>query len=172
LFDKYLTYDKFLAMEELMRNYGLSDQVRAVARDKYVVPALRSGRTAFSIRVRNLLDDLAQLGFPANSTPLVCNALRSSRFLGEDLEITEVEGPPSKMSTTVVMHYRITDRSMGGRPKGKEIKLDAVHVQEDAKARAKRLAEGLKGLLREELSEYGGGEAFLRWVRSEGEEAA
>jgi hypothetical protein len=153
-----------------MRKYGLSDQVRSVARDKYVMPALHSGRATFSIRVKALLDDLAQLGFPANSTPLVCNALRSSRFLGDDLEITDVEGPPSKTSTTVVMHYRIAGRSTGERVKGSE--ADATRSPEDAKTRAKRLAEGLKGLLREELSEYGGGEAFLKWVRSENGEAA
>lgn len=27
--------------------------------------------------------------------------------------------------------------------------------------------EGLRGLLKEEFAEYGGGEAFIRWIRSE-----
>lgn len=155
-----------------MRKYGLSDQVRAVAREKYVLPALRSGKTTFSIRVKSLLDDLAQLGFPANSTPLVCNALRSSRFLGNDLEVTNVEGPPSKTSTTVVMHYRIGSESTGERTDVKGIEPNSIQAPEDAQARAKRLTAGLRGLLREELSVYGGGEAFLKWVRSEDEAAA
>jgi hypothetical protein len=30
----------------------------------------------------------------------------------------------------------------------------------------------MRGLLKEELAEYGGGEAFLRWIRSEEEDAA
>lgn len=36
---------------------------------------------------------------------------------------------------------------------------------------AHRLTGKLFGLLKEELAEYGGGEAFLRWVRSEDEDA-
>jgi hypothetical protein len=38
--------------------------------------------------------------------------------------------------------------------------------------RAFRLTEKMRGLLKEELAEYGGGEAFLRWIRSEEEDAA
>jgi hypothetical protein len=34
------------------------------------------------------------------------------------------------------------------------------------------LTERISGLLKEELAEYGGGEAFLRWVRSDDEDAA
>jgi hypothetical protein len=44
--------------------------------------------------------------------------------------------------------------------------------EEDPAARALRLSEGLRGILKEELHEYGGGEAFLRWIRSEDEDAA
>ena len=152
-----------------MRKYGLSDQVRAVARDRYVLPALRAGKTTLSIRVRSVLDDLQKLDFPANSTPLVCNALKSSRFLGDELEVTRVDGPPSKQSTTVVFHYRFKQgdaHEMIGAGKQES------GLHESAEARAKRLANKLRGLLKEELSECGGGEAFLKWVRSEDEEAA
>jgi hypothetical protein len=38
---------------------------------------------------------------------------------------------------------------------------------EDASARAKRLTEALRGLLKEELREHGGTEAFVRWIRSD-----
>ncbi len=150
-----------------MKEYGLSDQVRFVAMDRYVKPALRSGQTSFSIKVRNVLDDLVPLGFPANSTPLVCNALRSDKFLKKNgLEITGVDGPPSKLSTTVVVHYRAVGVGAGvGRTAGKE------QHSEDGAAKAKRLAEGLRGLLKEELKEYGGAERFVRWVRSD-EDAA
>jgi hypothetical protein len=44
--------------------------------------------------------------------------------------------------------------------------------QEDPAARAFRLTEKLRGLLKEEFAAAGGGEAFLRWVRSEDEDAA
>jgi len=38
---------------------------------------------------------------------------------------------------------------------------------EDASARAERLTEALRGLLKEELSEHGGAEAFVRLIRSD-----
>ena len=150
-----------------MKEYKLSDQVRSVAKDRYVKPALRSGQTDFSIKVRNVLDDLAPLGFPTNNTPQVCNALRSDKFLRENgLEITAVDGPPSKLSTTVVVHYRAVGAGAGeGRVSGNQQR------GEDGAARAKRLTEGLRGLLKEELKEYGGAEGFVRWVRSD-EDAA
>ncbi len=152
-----------------MKGYKLSDQVRSVAKDKYVTPALRAGQTSFTIRVRNVLDDLAPLGFPSNNTPQVCNALRSEKFLKENgLEITSVDGPPSKLSTTVVVHYRKTEQGVATQ----EASSGATNVAEDAATRALRLTEKLKGLLREELKEYGGAEAFIRWIRSDDEEAA
>lgn len=155
-----------------MRKYGLSDQVRAVARDKYVLPAMRSGQNAVTIRVKGLLGDLKSVGFPANSTPLVCNALRSERFLGDNgLEIVEVEGPPSKQSTTVVMHYRIAERQKGAIPRKGFANPEGRHV-EDPSARAKRLADALRGLLKEEIREHGGSDAFIQWIRSDDEEAA
>ena len=42
--------------------------------------------------------------------------------------------------------------------------------EETSEAWAFRMTEKLRGLLKEELAEYGGGEAFLRWVRSEDDE--
>lgn len=43
---------------------------------------------------------------------------------------------------------------------------------ESSEAWALRLTERLRGLLKEELAEYGGGEAFLKWIRSEDEDGA
>jgi hypothetical protein len=43
-------------------------------------------------------------------------------------------------------------------------------ADETPSERAFRLTEKLRGLLKEELAEYGGGEAFLRWVRGYDEE--
>jgi hypothetical protein len=158
----------------VMKKYGLSDQVRSVARDKYVEAARRSGKSEFSIRVRDMLDALVPLGFPGNNTPQVCTALQSQKFTQDNqLALVAVEGPPSKMSTTVVVKYRFLSEAREA-SKG-WIEKEPVSVasqKENATSRAKRLTEGLKGLLREELSEYGGGEAFLKWVRSESEEAA
>jgi hypothetical protein len=50
--------------------------------------------------------------------------------------------------------------------------MEVEHVVpkgEEAEAKAERLTERLRGLLQEELAEYGGGEAFLRWIRSDDE---
>ena len=48
----------------------------------------------------------------------------------------------------------------------------SLRDEEDPAARAVRLSEKLRGILKDELAEYGGGEAFLRWIRSEDEDAA
>lgn len=152
-----------------MKEYKLSDQVRSVARDRYVSPALRAGQTSFAIKVRSVLDDLVPLGFPVNNTPQVCSALRSEKFLKDnELEITSVDGPPSKQSTTVVVHYRAVGKSFR---EGKAASAEP-DTAEDSAVRAKRLTEALRGLLKEELKEHGGAEAFVRWIRSDDEEAA
>jgi hypothetical protein len=152
---------------------GSSDLVRSIASEKYVQPALSAGKKRFSVAVRDLMNDLQGSGFPPGNYPQICTAIRTGKFLREQgLEIERVDGPPSGLSTTVVFHYKVaalpsvaTSATVGsanpapriGNPEG----------QEDPRARARRLMEGLRGLLKEELAEYGGGEAFIRWIRSE-----
>lgn len=153
-------------------NQGLSNQVRALAQAKYVEPAIRSGKREFSIPVRDLWEHLRAQGFPGRHTPQICSALQTSKFLRENgLEIEKVIGPPSGMSSTVVVRYRVA-----GSPirvgVGKSREAAEQMEQEAPAARALRLTEKLRGLLKEEFAEYGGGEAFLRWVRSEDEDAA
>jgi hypothetical protein len=157
----------------MSKKRGLSDQVRSVARDKYVETARRSGKAEFSIRVRDMLDALVPLGFPGGNTPQVCNALQSQKFTQDNrLAIVGVDGPPSKMSTTVVVKYRFLADASGAQIRGgKGTDPDSSH-EEDSKARAKRLTEALRGLLKEELREHGGAEAFVRWIRSDDGEAA
>lgn len=148
-------------------NLGLSDQVRAKAAERYVRPALKNGSKRVSIVVKNMLEALRPDGFPENHIPQICTALQSRKFLREHgLRIESIEGPPSKMSTTVVIHYRIE--------KPAEPLLDLPEtfaptgpVDEDPKARIRRLAGSLKGLLKDDFAKFGGGEAFLRWVRDE-----
>ncbi len=56
------------------------------------------------------LQDLVAQGFPPGNIPQVCSALKERRsFVSTGFEIEGVEGPPSKMSTTVVFHYRAAD---------------------------------------------------------------
>jgi hypothetical protein len=151
-------------------NHGLSDRIRSLAREKYVKPALREGRSSFSIRVRDLLNDLHAEGFPGGHTPQVCNALQTAKFLRENgLHIEQVEGPPSKMSPTVVVRYRTakSDSSASHQPN-----VPRESVDESPETRALRLGGKLRGLLKDELKEFGGGEAFIRWVRGYDEEDA
>jgi hypothetical protein len=151
-------------------NIGLSDRIRTLAQKNYVEPALREGRSSFSIRVRDLLNDLHAEGFPGGHTPQVCSALQTTKFLKENgLKIEEVQGPPSKMSPTVVVRYSSSNMEplLPNRPgMGREA------VEETPEARALRLGGKLRGLLKEELEKYGGGEAFIRWVRGYDEEDA
>lgn len=153
---------------------GSSNQVRAVALEKYFEPALRAGKKQFSVAVRDVLQDLVAQGFPPSNTPQICTALRKQAFLREHgIEIEHIEGPPSKMSTTVVYHYRALRPGPTSDAKRNQIEnAQADPNQEDPSARAFRLTEKLRGLLKEELAEYGGGEAFVRWIRSEDEDAA
>lgn len=155
-------------------NHGLSDQVRAVALKRYVHPAMLAGRAQFSIAVRDIMQYLKAEGFPARNWPQVCTALRSEKFLRTNgLEIESVDGPPSKESTTVVVRYRVASRGTeSGAAKNSPEGGGTEPQDEDPSDRALRLTERLRGLLKEEFAEYGGGEAFLRWIRSEDEDAA
>ncbi|HEY6488164.1 MAG: hypothetical protein WCC26_16100 [Terracidiphilus sp.] len=151
---------------------GSSERVRALAAQKYVLPALRGGKRQFTVAVRDVLRDLVAEGFPAGNIPQVCSALRKREFLRENgIEIEGIDGPPSKMSTTVVYRYRAagsgSERAADIAESTGEGKDPAVETSE---ARARRLGGKLRGLLKEELAQYGGGEAFLRWVRGYDEE--
>jgi len=157
-----------------MNRVGLSDQVRAMAKAKFVHPAILAGKKQFSIPVRDLLRDLETEGFPARNTPQVCSALQTEKFLRENgLEIEGVDGPPSKMSTTVVVRYRVANSAQepGGHKNGQGVERGDI-AEESPEEWAFRVTEKVRGILKEELAEYGGGEAFLRWIRSEDEDAA
>ena len=152
-------------------NSGLSDQVRTMARARYVQPALQSGKTQFSIRVRDLLSDLRAEGFPARHTPQICSALQTSKFLRENgLEIEFVEGPPKKMSPTVIFGYRVLNPdARPGVTKNPSENRRLEPGEETPEEWAHRMTGKLFGLMKEEFAAFGGGEAFLRWVRSEDE---
>ncbi len=156
-------------------NQGSSDQVRAVAVQKYVKPALRSGKSEFSIAVKEILRDLVSQGFPPGNIPQVCTALRKKEFLRENgLEIEKIDGPPSKMSTTVVFRYRVATPSNATPEPTQDTPPEKAPTsfEETPEERAMRLTEKLRGLLKDELADYGGAEAFIRWVRGHEKEDA
>jgi hypothetical protein len=150
----------------------LSDQVRELVRTKYVEPAIRAGKAYFSVAVKDLIPELVAHGFPPGNTPQICTAPRKESFLREEgIEIESIDGPPSKMSTSVVFHFRVAQLSPRA-PRDLRESAAPGGDAESPEARARRLAGKLRGLLKEELAEYGGGEAFIRWVRGYDEEDA
>jgi hypothetical protein len=151
---------------------GSSEFVRAMVSEKHVLPALQDGKSHFTVAVKDVMAELVAHGFPAGNTPQVCTAMRKKSFLREHgIEIEGIDGPPSKMSTTVVYRYRRTNQQPHLMRPMEQPATNAVGT-ETPEEWAHRLTGKLSGLLKEELAEYGGGEAFLRWVRSEDEGAA
>lgn len=155
-----------------------SDRVRGIVRERYVQPAIAAGNTRFSIRVRDVLKDAeATADFPRGRTPMVCSVLQSHKLLNETgLEIESIDGPPSRQSRTVVVHYRVA-KHMVATDRSAKLSADkpgpaVERAVEAPAARAKRLSEKLRGLLKAELAEYGGAEGFVQWVRSDDEQGA
>jgi hypothetical protein len=106
------------------------------------------------------MKELEAEGFPTNHPRQFCKALQKKAFLEEKgLILDHVDGPPSGTSTTVVLHFSLSN----------DAGFLAVETPE---ARAKRVVDGLCGILKDEIASYGGTEAFMRWVRSEEDEAA
>ncbi len=158
-------------------NYGLSDKVRERAKANYLGPAVRAGKREFAIPVKSLLKDLEAGGFPRNHTRQVCEALLSGKFQRENgIEIVAVDGPPSKNSTTVVVHYRVES---AGKAEGeaetptgaqRTENLERPPASETPEEWAHRVIGKLSGSMKDEFAAYGGGEAFIRWVRGHDEE--
>jgi hypothetical protein len=143
-----------------------------MARTRYVHPAVLAGKKQFSIPVRELLQTLEGDGFPGRNTPQVCSALQTAKFLRENgLEIEGVDGPPSKMSTTVVVRYRVTNQGAAAGTKRNEMENKQAALSEETPEEwAHRMTGKLFGLMKDEFASFGGGEAVLRWVRSEDED--
>lgn len=152
----------------------LSDTIRVLAREKYVKPALENGKARFTITVKALWNDLQAEGLPvAGRTPQICSAVQTKKFLKENgLEIENVEGPPSKVSPTVVVHYRVAKARQSAEHAQAQGAENAPVHEETPEEWAHRLTGKLFGLMKEEFAAFGGGEAFLKWVRSEDEEDA
>lgn len=144
----------------------MSNKIRAYAEHRYVAPARRAGRRTFIIPVRDVLDTLVEReGLPRQNVPQVCQALRSPRkFLAPlGLEIEKIDGPEKQTSTTVVFHYRFQ-----GEPSEAQESAAASHRASGSGSGSSPITR-LYGLLRDELAEYGGGEAFLKWLRTDPE---
>jgi len=120
-----------------------SDAVREHACDVYVGPARQRGLKKFQINVGQVHRRLAL----ENRIPLVCQALKSAKFLGANsLRLISETGPPSGQSTTVTYTYEFIDGDKSDSPR------------EDAWGE-------MRGGLKDVYAELGGGENYLRKER-------
>ena len=152
--------------------HGLSDQVRAAAEEKFVHPAIRAGKVGFSIVVRDLMKILQMQGFRARHWPQVCSAIQTDKFLRTNgLEIESVEGPPSKQSSTVVVRYRTANGMQQTSQKTERCASQIVEAREETPEEwAHRVTGKIRGLLKDEIAQFGGAEGYIRWVRGYDEE--
>jgi hypothetical protein len=158
-----------------MPKFEQSDRIREIIREQYVLPAIHAGKTRLSIKAGDVLKEAEKNpNFPRSRTPMICKVLEGKKLLNENsLEIESIEGPPSRQSRTVVVHYRVNLEGRKPKSDSSDMKTtysDQAGVPEDSAAWAKRVTGKLAGLLKEEMEAYGGGDAFMKWIRSDGED--
>jgi hypothetical protein len=125
-----------------------SDRVREFARMEYIEPA----RARHESSVRIVAGEVQKAVRLNNRVPLVCQALKSSKFLDENhLVLERWEGPPSGMSTTVAFTYRLLNADENAAPS----------------PRPEWPFASLRGIAREVFSDLGGGEAFIQQEREQ-----
>ncbi len=164
-----LQFFSYLFEDKIMRNKGLSDRVRSLVTEKYILPALTAGERQIRIGVKDVLNDFSEKGdFPRFRTPVICQALLGDKLLTQNgLEIESVDGPPSKQSRSVVVHYRVVTSA-----KASELAGLKCSPSETPEQRAFRLTEKLRGLMKDEIASHGGTDGFMNWVRSNEEQDA
>ena len=119
-----------------------ADRVRDYAREHYVEPA----RVRKESSIRIVAGEVQKAVRLSNRVALVCQALKSHKFLDENgLILEKWEGPPSGMSTTVAFIYRL--KSQGGVLSGQRAEWPFLR---------------LRGVARDIFGSLGGGEAFIR----------
>src|SRR5258706_12935340 len=87
-----------------MKTRSHSDRVREYSRKEYIEPARQRGDST----VRIVAGDVQKAVKLSNRAALVCQALKSHKFLKENHLILEKwEGPPGGVSTSVKAVYRL-----------------------------------------------------------------
>lgn len=123
-----------------------AERVRVWVEDKIIQPAKARGDRTFTVTAGEVHKELGL----KNRVPLVCQALKSKRFLEQNhLVVKDVSGPPSGLSTTLKVTYEMV--STGGGP---------------ATATPNPFW-GLRGIAKHVFKQLGGGENFIRRERQE-----
>lgn len=133
-----------------MPNYGATDKVRKTAVERYIEPARQKNEATVVIHSGDFNRYLVQKNvLPPNRFPIVCNALRSTKFLRENhLKLQKVEGPPSGRSSTVTFVYKLEPVPRGS--------------QAPKQANANECFLSLRGILKSTYQKLGGAETFHR----------
>jgi hypothetical protein len=122
-----------------------ADRVREHALLEYIEPA----KARHESTVRIVAGNVQKAVHLSNRVSLVCQALKSRKFLDENhLVLEKWEGPPSGMSTTVVFTYRLLNDD-----------------QNAPRPRPEWPFANLRGIAKEVFSSLGGGEAFIQQER-------
>jgi len=122
---------------------SVSELVRQHAHDAYLRPARHRGLKTFEVNVGQVHRALEL----KNRVPLVCQALKSEKFLDANgLRLISQTGPPSGQSTTVTYTYAFIESDKPSAP------------DRDAWT-------DLRGTLKNIFAELGGGENYLRKER-------
>jgi len=123
-----------------------ADRVRDYTRLHYIEPARARRQTT----VKVVAGEVQKAVGLSNRVALVCQALKSDKFLAENhVALEKWEGPPSGMSTTVTFTYRVMESDR-----------DASHTDEWPLLK-------LRGVAKEVFRSLGGGEEFLRKEREQ-----
>ena len=130
-----------------MRTVTDTERVRQYSSKQYVEPARRRG----DARVQIVAGDVHKAMHFSNRVPVVCQALKSPKFMAEnDLELERVEGPPSGLGTRATFVYRIKASGNGIRPAEPEWPFLR-----------------LRGIAKDVFRSLGGGEEFIRNEREQ-----
>jgi hypothetical protein len=137
----------------------LHEQIRGIAERDFIKHSRAAGKSEFVIAVRDLMAKAQAAGLSTSGrTPAFCKAIQTIDFLEDNgLELSSIEGPPSKQSTTVVVHYRFRNLPNSS---ARLAEPSPVASSEDP---LMRLRGVLKGAMRE------GAAAFLHELRRDRE---
>lgn len=129
-----------------MANYGATDKVRRTAAERYIAPARQRSEKTVKIHSGTFGKFLVQNKvLPPNRFPIICNALKSDKFLQENhLILEEIQGPPSGRSSTVTYVYRLEPKPRAQQVTGNEGSLFMR----------------VRGVLKKSYKKLGGAESF------------
>jgi len=136
-----------------MADYGSTDRVRKSAVERYIAPARAQRQSIVTIHTGSFEKSLVQHGvIRPNRFPIVCNALKSRKFLSENnLILLKVQAPPSGQSSTVTYTYKLAPEPAPEVEAGVEPRSPSV-VEDSFKQ--------LRGVLKRTYKQLGGAEAF------------